>query len=72
MLSYAAIPTARRRVKSARSRIASYGSGAYANYADPDLTNATRSYYGANLERLRRVKRDVDPANRFRPRQGVR
>ena len=72
VLSYAAIPTARQRVKSARSRIAPYGSGAYANYADPDLTNATRSYYGANLERLRRVKRDVDPANRFRPRQGVR
>ncbi len=72
VLSYAAIPTARQRVKSARGRIAPYGSGAYANYADPDLTNATRSYYGANLERLRRVKRDVDPANRFRPRQGVR
>ena len=72
VLCYAAIPTARRRVKSARGRIAPYGSGAYANYADPDLTNATRSYYGANLERLRRVKRDVDPANRFRPRQGVR
>ncbi|MDA0169782.1 FAD-binding oxidoreductase [Solirubrobacter taibaiensis] len=72
VLSYAAIPTARQRVKSARSRIAPYGGGAYANYADPDLSGATRSYYGANLERLRRVKRDVDPANRFRPRQGIR
>ena len=36
------------------------------------LTNALRSYYGANLARLRRVKHEVDPANRFRPSQGVR
>jgi FAD/FMN-containing dehydrogenase len=72
VLSYAAIPTARARVKAARRRIAPYGSGAYANYGDPDLTHATRAYYGANLERLRRVKREVDPANRFRPAQGVR
>lgn len=72
VLSYAPIPAARARVREARRRIAPYGSGAYANYADPDLTNATRGYYGANLERLRRVKRDVDPANRFRPTQGIR
>ena len=31
-----------------------------------------RDYYGANLARLRRIKREVDPANRFRPRQGIR
>jgi FAD/FMN-containing dehydrogenase len=72
VLAYAAIPTARTQVSQARRRIAPYGSGAYFNYADPDLTNATRSYWGANLERLRRVKREVDPANRFRPKQGIR
>lgn len=72
VISYAPVATARPRVRSARRRIAPYGSGAYANYADPDLTNATRNYYGRNLERLRRVKRDVDPANRFRPSQGIR
>ena len=58
-------------MKAARRLIAPYGSGAYANYGDPDLTNAIRSYYGANLERLRRVKQEVDPANRFRPSQGI-
>ena len=40
VLSYAPIPVAKSRVKRARAQIAPYGSGAYANYADPDLTNA--------------------------------
>ncbi|MDA0181325.1 FAD-binding oxidoreductase [Solirubrobacter phytolaccae] len=72
VISYAPIATARAQVRQARKAIAPYGSGAYFNYADPDLTNATRNYWGANLERLRRVKREVDPGNRFRPTQGVR
>jgi hypothetical protein len=72
LLSYASIPVAKARVRAARRRIAPYGSGAYANYGDPDLGNALRDYYGANLPRLRRIKAEVDPANRFRPAQGVR
>jgi FAD/FMN-containing dehydrogenase len=72
ILSYAPIPVAKSRVKRARAKIAKYGGGAYANYADPDLANPLRSYYGANLPRLRRVKEEVDPANRFRPAQGVK
>ena len=58
------------RVRRARARIAPYGSGAYANYADNDL--ALKDYYGPNLARLRRIKRQLDPANRFRPAQGIR
>ena len=57
-------------MRNARRRITPYGSGAYANYADHDLT--LRDYYGANLTRLRRIKRQLDPANRFRPAQGIR
>ena len=72
LISYRDIATARAQVRRARTAVAAYGGGAYFNYADPDLTHATRNYWGANLERLRRVKRDVDPANRFRPAQGVR
>ena len=72
LLSYAAIPVAKSRVKRARRLIAPYGSGAYANYADPDLAGPLRAYYGANLPRLRRVKEEFDPANRFRPSQGVK
>ena len=68
VLSYT--PDAPTRVRNARRRIAPYGSGAYANYADNDLT--LRDYYGANLTRLRRIKRQLDPANRFRPAQGIR
>ena len=33
---------------------------------------ALRDYYGANLARLRRIKHQLDPANRFRPAQGIR
>jgi FAD/FMN-containing dehydrogenase len=72
VLSYAPIGVAKSRVKRARARIAPYGNGAYANYADPDLKGPLRAYYGANLQRLRRVKAQVDPANRFRPAQGIR
>jgi FAD/FMN-containing dehydrogenase len=73
ILSYASIPTTRSRVRRARRRIAPHGDGgAYQNYADPDLDGALRAYYGANLDRLRRIKTAVDPANRFRPAQGIR
>ena len=72
ILSYASIPTARSRVRRARGRIAPYGNGgAYQNYADPDLNGALRAYYGSNLGRLRQIKAAVDPADRFRPAQGI-
>ncbi len=70
ILSSTSIAVAKSRVRRARALIDGYGSGAYANYADPDLD--VRDYYGANLARLRRIKRAVDPGNRFRPRQGIR
>jgi FAD/FMN-containing dehydrogenase len=72
VLSYTALSTARARVRRARRRIAPHGNGqAYQNYADPDLDGARRAYYGANLERLVSIKTAVDPANRFRPAQGI-
>jgi FAD/FMN-containing dehydrogenase len=71
VFSYTSIPTAKSRVKRARALIAPYGSGAYANYADPDLKDALRAYYGTNLPALRKIKHQFDPANRFRPDQGI-
>ena len=73
IVSYTAFATARSRVRSARARIAPFGNGqAYQNYADLDLRDPLRAYYGANLARLRQVKAAVDPANRMRPAQGIR
>ncbi|MEU0394942.1 FAD-binding oxidoreductase [Streptomyces sp. NPDC006208] len=39
---------------------------AYQNYTDPKLRDWRRAYYGANAERLARVKRSYDPARLFR------
>jgi FAD/FMN-containing dehydrogenase len=73
ILSYTSIATARARVRRARRLIAPHGNGqAYQNYADPDLENARRAYYGRNYDRLVDIKTAVDPANRFRPAQGIR
>jgi FAD/FMN-containing dehydrogenase len=73
ILSYTSIGTARDRVRSARRLIAPYGNGqAYQNYSDPDLAGARRAYYGSNYGRLVEIKTTVDPANRFRPAQGIR
>jgi FAD/FMN-containing dehydrogenase len=70
--SYAPIGVARPRVRRARARIAPFGNGqAYQNYADLDLRNPLRAYYGANLARLRSIKAAVDPADRFQPAQGL-
>jgi FAD/FMN-containing dehydrogenase len=73
ILSYAPLPTARRRVRRARSLVAPFGNGAaYQNYADLALRSPRRAYYGRNLQRLEAIKAAVDPDARFRPAQGIR
>jgi len=73
ILAYGPPGVARRRVRRAHALIAPFGNGeAYQNYADLALRSPRSAYYGANLERLRAVKRAVDPEGRFAPAQGVR
>jgi len=44
---------------------------AYVNFPDPDLRGWQHAYYGANHQRLARIKRHYDPAGLFRYPQAV-
>jgi FAD/FMN-containing dehydrogenase len=44
---------------------------AYQGYADPNLSDWQRQYYGASLSRLRAIKKKYDPANVFRYAQSI-
>jgi FAD/FMN-containing dehydrogenase len=72
IVSYTSLGTATSRVRGARAKIAPFGNGqAYQNYADLDLRNPLRAYYGANLPRLRAIKAAVDPDGRFTTAQAI-
>ena len=45
--------------------------GAYVNYTDPELVDWQRAYYGANYDRLVRVKAAYDPHGLFQMPQGI-
>jgi FAD/FMN-containing dehydrogenase len=45
--------------------------GTYAGYVDPSLENGPQAYWGDNLDMLRQIKRDWDPANVFSNPQSV-
>jgi FAD/FMN-containing dehydrogenase len=45
--------------------------GAYQNFVDPSLEDWARAYYGGNLDKLRRIKADIDPDRVFRFTQAI-
>jgi FAD/FMN-containing dehydrogenase len=52
--------------------VRSWGSGRmYQNFPDPDLLNWAHAYYGANYDRLARIKARYDPDDFFRFRQSL-
>ncbi len=53
-------------VRGIRDAMLPFVRGAYANYADADLTDWATDYYGGNLPRLEQVKADWDADNVFR------
>lgn len=55
-----------------RELLNGYGTGrAYQNFADPELSDPLRAYYGQNLPRLRDIKRRYDPDNFFHHGQSI-
>jgi len=46
--------------------------GSYPGYVDPELPNGQEAYWGANLPKLERIKRDIDPSDVFHNPQSVR
>ncbi|KAJ7065270.1 glucooligosaccharide oxidase [Mycena amicta] len=50
---------------------ANWNYGAYLNYADDQLVNATTLYYGTHYSRLQSIKASIDPQNTFRFPVGV-
>ena len=74
ILSYTSLATARDRVAPRPpARSPRYGNGqAYQNYADLGPRRRPPRVLRRQLRAARAIKTAVDPANRFRPAQGIR
>lgn len=69
--SAATVAGATRWLDATQSTLAPVADGAYQNYIDPTLDGWLDAYYGANLDRLVRVKAAVDPDDVFHFAQSI-
>lgn len=70
--SSAAVAAGQAWLAHAAAMLAPYTDGsAYQNYIDPTLSDWQQAYYGANLDRLIRVKQTYDPDNVFHFAQSI-
>jgi len=46
--------------------------GVYPGYVDPEVPNGQEAYWGPNLAKLERIKREIDPKDVFHNPQSVR
>jgi hypothetical protein len=65
------VAAARSWLEGTQSAFAPFAAGSYQNYIDPSLPNWAEAYYGANLARLRQVKRHYDPDDVFHFAQSI-
>lgn len=54
-----------------RVELSKYFIGSYVNYIDPTLKDWPVQYYGSNLQRLKQIKKRVDPTNFFAFEQSI-
>jgi hypothetical protein len=51
--------------------LADWGNHAYVNYADPSIVDYRAAYFGANADRLSRIRRSYDPHHFFKQPQDL-
>ena len=58
-------------IENVRQTLSNYTFGEYVNFPDRSIPNWGKGYYAENYPRLRQIKNDFDPTNRFHFQQSI-